>query len=191
MAARRVASMARLMTTARAGEILLSGHVQKATANDFVFEPRTPLPMKGKAEPLPVFAVTGERQHRAIRLQEPTYALPMAGRTHELQMINDTLELALHAKGQVIGIVAEAGMGKSRLAAEVIRNARKRASRGMAAPVNRMRSIRPINHGNPFGRRSLMLTRLRHCENKSVCLKERSKTAHLNGCKPCRCWVCY
>ena len=44
------------------------------------FEPRPPLPMKGKAEPLPVFAVTGERQQRAIRLQEPTYALPMVGR---------------------------------------------------------------------------------------------------------------
>jgi class 3 adenylate cyclase/outer membrane protein assembly factor BamD (BamD/ComL family) len=121
---------ARLMTTARAGEILLSGHVQKATANDFVFEPRTPLPMKGKAESLPVFAVTGERQQRAIRLQEPAYALPWAGRTHELQMNNDRLELALHAKGQVIGIVAEAGMGKSRLVAEVIRNARKKGFAG-------------------------------------------------------------
>jgi hypothetical protein len=30
--------------------------------------------MKGKAEPLPIFAVAGERQQRAIRLQEPTYA---------------------------------------------------------------------------------------------------------------------
>jgi class 3 adenylate cyclase len=117
---------ARLMTTAEVGEILLSGHVQKATANDVVFEPRSPLPMKGKAEPLPVFAVTGERQQRAVRLQEPTYALPMVGRVQELGSINDTLELALSAKGQVIGIVAEAGMGKSRLVAEVIRSAHKK-----------------------------------------------------------------
>ena len=50
---------ARLMTTASGGEILLSGHVHKAVTNDFVSEPRPPLPMKGKAEPLPVFAVTG------------------------------------------------------------------------------------------------------------------------------------
>ena len=40
---------ARLMQTAAANEILLSGHVQKAAANDFSFEPRPPLPMKGKA----------------------------------------------------------------------------------------------------------------------------------------------
>jgi amino-acid N-acetyltransferase len=53
--------------------------------------------------------VSGERQARAIRLQEPVYALPMVGRTDELQLINDKLDLALKARGQVIGIVAEAG----------------------------------------------------------------------------------
>jgi class 3 adenylate cyclase/predicted ATPase len=117
---------ARLMTTAKADEILLSRHVHKAVINDFTFEPRPPLPMKGKAEPLPVFAVTDERKQRAIRLQEPTYALPMVGRTHELQIVNDNLDLAAHSKGQVIGIVAEAGLGKSRLVAEVIRSARRK-----------------------------------------------------------------
>jgi class 3 adenylate cyclase/tetratricopeptide (TPR) repeat protein len=117
---------ARLMTTANVGEILLSGHVHKAIANQFTFEPRLPLPMKGKAEPLPVFAVTGESQKRAVRLQEPNYSLPMVGRQQELGIINDKLELAKGGKGQVIGIVAEAGLGKSRLVAEVIRSARRK-----------------------------------------------------------------
>lgn len=117
---------ARLMTTANAGEILVSGPVHKAVEGRFSAEPRPPLPMKGKAEPLPVFVVTGERKHRAIRLQEPTYALPMVGRVQELELINSKLDLAAHGKGQVIGIVAEAGMGKSRLAAEIIRSARRK-----------------------------------------------------------------
>jgi predicted ATPase/class 3 adenylate cyclase len=117
---------ARLMTTASAGEILVSGHVHKAVLSHFTFEPRPPLPMKGKAEPLPVFAVTGESKGRAIRLQEPTYALPMVGRTQELQLINEKLDLAAKGQGQVIGIVAEAGLGKSRLVAEVIRSARRK-----------------------------------------------------------------
>jgi len=117
---------ARLMQTASTGEILLSGAVQKAAADHFNFEPRPPLPMKGKAEPLPVFAVTGERHQRAIRLQEPTYALPMVGRKQELEMINEKLQTVLSGKSQIIGIVAEAGMGKSRLTAEVIRSARKK-----------------------------------------------------------------
>jgi adenylate cyclase len=118
---------ARLMMTAKTGEIMLSGHVHKVVADQFTFEPRPPLPMKGKAELLPVFAVTGERQQRAIRLQEPTYALPMVGRTEELQLINNKLDLTAKGQGQVIGIVAEAGLGKSRLVAEVIRSARRKA----------------------------------------------------------------
>jgi len=121
---------ARLMQTAAPGEILLSGPVQKAVAAQFVFEPRSPLPVKGKAEPLPVFAVTGERQQRAIRLQEPQYALPMVGRQTELHTITEKMELALQGKAQIIGIVAEAGMGKSRLVAEVIRLARRKGFTG-------------------------------------------------------------
>lgn len=117
---------ARLMATALVGEILLSSHVYKAVMNQFSFEPRPPLSMKGKAEPLPVFAVTGELQQRAIRLQEPTYALPMVGREKELGIINDKLDLAAKGKGQIIAIVAEAGLGKSRLVAEVIRSARRK-----------------------------------------------------------------
>ncbi|PWB77273.1 MAG: hypothetical protein C3F07_02400 [Anaerolineales bacterium] len=116
---------ARLMTTAKEDEILLSSHVHKAVTEQFTFEPRSPLPLKGKAEPLPVFAVTGESQKRAVRLQEPNYSLPMVGRVEELRLIEEKLELAKEGKSQVIGIVAEAGLGKSRLVAEVIRSARK------------------------------------------------------------------
>jgi class 3 adenylate cyclase/tetratricopeptide (TPR) repeat protein len=117
---------ARLMMTAPVGEILLSGRAHKAVANDFVCEPRSPLPMKGKAEPLPVFAVTGKSHKRAIRLQEPTYALPMVGRRDELKLVDEKLGLAAEGQGQVVAVVAEAGMGKSRLLAEVIRSARKK-----------------------------------------------------------------
>jgi adenylate cyclase len=117
---------ARLMTTASPGEILLSSHAHKAVANEFTFEPRSPMPMKGKTEPLPVFAVAGESQKRAVLLQEPKYSLPMVGRQNELQSIHEKLDLALAGKSQIIGIVAEAGMGKSRLAAEVIRSARRK-----------------------------------------------------------------
>jgi len=117
---------ARLMMNAAAGEILLSSVVYKAVMNDFVCEPRSPLQMKGKAEPLPVFAVTGKSQKRAVRLQEPNYSLPMVGRQAELKLIEEKLDLAKEGKSQVIGIVAEAGLGKSRLVAEVIRSARRK-----------------------------------------------------------------
>lgn len=121
---------ARLMTTASAGEILVSVAVHKATDDAFTAEPRPPLPMKGKAEPLPVFVVTGERRRRAIRLQEPSYALPMVGRVAELDLVNARLDLAAQGTGQIVAIVADAGMGKSRLVAEVVRNARRKGFTG-------------------------------------------------------------
>ena len=50
----------------------------------------------------------------------------MVGRQDELELVNEKLNLALQGKGQIIAITAEAGMGKSRLIAEIIRLARKR-----------------------------------------------------------------
>ncbi len=117
---------ARLMSNAAPGDILVSGRVQKATGAEFAFEPHTPLPLKGKTEPLPVFTLLGERRERAVRLPEPQYALPMVGRERELQAAEGLLDLTVQGRGQIIGVVAEAGMGKSRLVAEMIRSARRK-----------------------------------------------------------------
>ena len=116
---------ARLMTTAKTDEILITGRIQIDIADRFALEPREPILMKGKGEPQSVFAVTGISHQRATRLPEPAYRLPMIGRQQELALVDEKLKLALQGKGQVIGITAEAGMGKSRLIAEVIRLARK------------------------------------------------------------------
>ncbi len=121
---------ARLMGAAVPGEIVVSGRVHKEIIEQFSFEPRPPLPLKGKTEPLPVFAVIGQRRQRATRLEEHTYALPMMGRQAELALIDEKLALAAQGQGQVIGITADAGMGKSRLVAEAIRLARKRGFTG-------------------------------------------------------------
>jgi predicted ATPase/class 3 adenylate cyclase len=121
---------ARLMTTARPDEILITGRVQIEIADTFTVEPREPIPVKGKGEPQAVFAVTGISHHRATRLPEPTYRLPMVGRQDELALVAEKLKLAVGGKGQVVGITAEAGMGKSRLVAEVIRLARRHGFTG-------------------------------------------------------------
>jgi len=120
-----VNTAARLMGMAQAGEILISSRVRQAVAGGFVLEARSPMPMKGKAEPMPVFAVTAHQQQRAIRLQEPAYALPMVGREVEAALLSQLLSAALRGQGQLLGICAEAGMGKSRLVAEGIRLARR------------------------------------------------------------------
>ena len=79
---------------------------------------------RGKGEAVPVFAITGFQQHRALRLQEPEYGLPIVGRENELAQIAEKISLCLKNQGQVIGITGEPGIGKSRLVAESIRFAR-------------------------------------------------------------------
>lgn len=116
---------ARLMSTATSGETLISGRVRNAVADEFSLEARPPLQVKGKAEPLAVFAVLGLRQQRAIRLQEPVYALPMIGREAPTQQLAERLAAARQGHGRIVALSAEAGMGKSRLVAEGISLARR------------------------------------------------------------------
>jgi adenylate cyclase len=100
-----------------------------------VLDPRSLIPLKGKVEPLPVFAVRGALRRRAVRLEEPTYVLPMVGRAAELV--------------QVLGITAEAGMGKSRLVAEIVRLATRAGMSGNAVRLPHPVSIAAREHAFP------------------------------------------
>ncbi|HSL28725.1 MAG TPA: tetratricopeptide repeat protein, partial [Anaerolineales bacterium] len=123
---------ARLMQNAPSGEVLVNESVRKATADNFTWEELPPLRLKGKSEPVTVFRLLSRQERQGIRLHEPRYALPMVGRAAELALIEQRLEHALPGHGQIVGITAEAGMGKSRLVAEVIRLAAERNMLGYA-----------------------------------------------------------
>ena len=117
---------ARLMEYAAPGETLVSASIQQPTAMMFTWVAQPPLYVKGKAAPLAVWALRGPRAERTFRLQEPRYTLPIVGRQNELALAEATMQKVLHGQGHVIGIFAEAGVGKSRLVAEVIRRAQER-----------------------------------------------------------------
>jgi adenylate cyclase len=117
---------ARLMQNAPVGQVLVNQNVSKATADNFTWEELPPLLVKGKSQPVTVLRLIDRQSRHDIRLHEPKYALPMVGRTAELALVEQKLSLALLGRGQIVGITAEAGMGKSRLMAEVIRLARRR-----------------------------------------------------------------
>jgi adenylate cyclase len=112
---------ARLMQNARLGQVLVNQNVRRATTDNFTWKELPPLQVKGKSQPVTVFRLVARQERRGIRLHEPKYALPMVGRDAELTLIEQKLDLALAGHGQIVGITAEAGMGKSRLMAEVIR----------------------------------------------------------------------
>jgi adenylate cyclase len=117
---------ARLMQNAAPGQALVHQNVRKATADAFAWEELVPLFVKGKAQPVTVFRLIDQQERRSIHLHEPKYSLPMVGREAELALVEKKLDLSLLGRGQIIGITAEAGMGKSRLLAEVVRLAQQR-----------------------------------------------------------------
>ena len=116
---------ARLMQAAAPGEILVSKIAKEASENVFLWQDLPPLKVKGKTDPVIVYHLLGRNEGNTIRLQEPKYALPMVGRETQMAQVGEKLRLALLGQGQIIGITAEAGMGKSRLLAEVILEASK------------------------------------------------------------------
>jgi predicted ATPase/class 3 adenylate cyclase len=113
---------ARLMQVAAPGQILASGRVQAACANYFTWETLPPFQVKGKQVLVPAFLLHEARQ-TSIRLHEPRYHAPLIGRRKELEQITAALERAAMGAGQIIGVVGEAGLGKSRLLAEAVRTA--------------------------------------------------------------------
>jgi adenylate cyclase len=124
---------ARLMQAAAPGQILVSQTVQHVSRDAFVWQDLPAIRVKGKTEPVTVFSPVRARRRRAISLAEREYGLPMVGREAELALIEEKLALVLEGRGQIVGITGEAGVGKSRLVAEVIRAASDRQLTGYAS----------------------------------------------------------
>ncbi|KAA3664885.1 MAG: hypothetical protein DWQ04_03420, partial [Chloroflexi bacterium] len=114
---------ARLMQLAQPGEILVSARVWSGAKDAFTWENRPDTIIKGKSEPVPVYKVEAHFQPAAIRLQEPNYTLPMVGRESEIAQIKAVFQPVLKGKGQILHISGEAGIGKSRLVAEIVHHA--------------------------------------------------------------------
>jgi adenylate cyclase len=124
---------ARLMQAADPGQILVSQVVQQATGDAFDWQSLPAIRVKGKTEPVTILSPIRAKQRRVVRLHEVGYALPMVGREAELALIEQKLELALQGRGQIVGITGEAGIGKSRLVAEVVRMTGDRQLAGYAS----------------------------------------------------------
>jgi len=122
-----------------------SERVREATGETFRWQNLPNIRVKGKTELITLFQLNRESRQRGIQLSEPRYLLPMIGRTEELDHIREKMALVLKGKGQIIGVTAEAGMGKSRLAAEVIRLAQEQGFESYGAVGIRGKEVSHID----------------------------------------------
>lgn len=113
---------ARLMQAGDPGQILISGRIHTACAGQMLCEELPPATLKGKRQPVAVYRLIGAR-HIAAHMPEPVSAQAMVGRHAELATLTTLLSRAQRGSGQVVSVSGEAGMGKSRLAGELLRTA--------------------------------------------------------------------
>jgi class 3 adenylate cyclase/tetratricopeptide (TPR) repeat protein len=107
---------ARLQTLAEPGGVLVSEPTYRAVEGYVRADPMGPVPIKGRAEPVRVFNVTGRRGRRSrLEVSIERGLSPLAGRREELGILAQCWEQAKSGRGQVVSVIGEAGVGKSRL----------------------------------------------------------------------------
>src|SRR5712692_3329741 len=116
---------ARLEQAAEPGEILVGDATYRRTPGMFAYEPHPPVAAKGKTAPLVAWRLLRAETAGASERRRA----PLVGRDAEVAVLLGALEEALAGKGRIVSIVAEAGVGKSRLVEEVIADPRARGAR--------------------------------------------------------------
>ena len=84
-----------------------------------------PVPVKGLVEPVEVFELVGaSRLRRRLQAAAARGLTPFVGRQQELEALHQALARAQTGHGQVVALVGEAGVGKSRLVHECVHSHR-------------------------------------------------------------------
>jgi class 3 adenylate cyclase/tetratricopeptide (TPR) repeat protein len=106
----------RIEQLARAGSTLLSAETLGLAEGYVQVKPLGKVPVKGLTEPVEVFELTGVGSARS-RLQASAVRglTKFVGRTAEMEALHRALDHAAQGHGQVVSVVGEPGVGKSRL----------------------------------------------------------------------------
>lgn len=114
---------ARLMSTARIGQILISQPVFEVTDAYYVTRKLPSVRVKGKKNPIEIWQVDGPREDTLLnRIQNRP---PLIGRTSELELGWQVFQRAHSGKDCVLTLTGQAGIGKSHLADVLIKKAQE------------------------------------------------------------------
>jgi class 3 adenylate cyclase len=110
-----VNTASRMQSASLPGGLVIGELTWAAVRDRFEVEELDPFTAKGKAEPVRLWRVVGER---AVLASGPT--APLIGRAQELAMLREAIErTAAERRGHLVTMLADAGIGKSRLVAEL------------------------------------------------------------------------
>ena len=113
---------ARMEQMARPGSVLTTAETVRLAEGYVAFKSLGPVPVKGLADPIEVYEVVGGGPART-RLEAAAQRglTRFIGREGELGQLRQALDRARNGQAQVVGVVGEPGVGKSRLVHEFVR----------------------------------------------------------------------
>ena len=131
---------ARLEQFAQPGEVLVGEATVRLLRDALDVEPVEPLVAKGKSDPVPAYRLL------AVRGTVPQRAgAPLAGRELELQALEDAYaDVVARSACRIVSVLGEAGVGKSRLAAELALRVSAHVVRGTCLSYGEGITYRPI-----------------------------------------------
>src|SRR5262245_25787635 len=110
----------RMEQLARPGTVLLTGDLLRLAEGFVQVTPLGPVPVKGIGEPVEVFELVGAGAARTrLEVAARRGLTRFVGRDAELEQLRDALDRARQGHGQVVAVVGEPGVGKSRLVWEL------------------------------------------------------------------------
>ena len=117
----------RLQKAARGGEILLGEATRRLVENAALVEPVDPIEVKGKKDAVEAWRLIGVLEGAPAFARR--FDAPMVGREQELATLRAAFDEAVQTREcRLATIVGSAGIGKSRLAKELLTNVRDEAS---------------------------------------------------------------
>jgi class 3 adenylate cyclase len=137
----------RLQQIADPGRIVISEAIHRLVEGYFHMRSVGALPVKGKAEPVVAWEVVGAREARTrLEVEADRGLTPFVDREHELHLLFETFEKARTGRGQVVFLVGDPGIGKSRLLLEFRRRLGDQATwlEGHALSFGRAMAFHPL-----------------------------------------------
>jgi class 3 adenylate cyclase/tetratricopeptide (TPR) repeat protein len=139
---------ARLQTLAAPGTVAISEATYRLAGDFFDVRDLGPQTVKGKRDPVRVYEVVGARPARgSLDARVDRGLTPLAGRRRELAALREAFDASREGHGQVVFVVGEAGIGKSRLLHEFresIRNTTHTWMEGRCASYGRSTAFLPL-----------------------------------------------
>ncbi len=138
---------ARMEQTAVAGSVQISEDTYRLVAPLFDVEPLGRIELKGKSEPVAAYRVTRPSPTPGSLRGIRGVTAPLIGREPEMERLRAAFRARDAGRGQIVCLIGEAGLGKSRLLAEIGAEWMATQPRGHWKALTGV----PYDTGRPFG----------------------------------------